>query len=99
MVSISLDEKGYCTGFMDSTDLLEGYIKLPNRLKPSIGQKFDIEKMQWIEDYAEWKNGFKIPTIPQEPNQPSNAEVAQMISDLQADLIILQSDLSNAGVI
>lgn len=25
---------------------------------------------------------------PVEPNQPSNAEVAQMISDLQADLII-----------
>ena len=31
----------------------------------------------------------EVPVEP-EPNQPSNAEVAQMISDLQADLIIAE---------
>jgi hypothetical protein len=88
MFSIELDEKGYCTGFMGSNDLLDGYIKLPKGLSPKIGQKFDTETMQWIEEYAEWKDNMEIPIIPQKPKQPTNAEVAQMISDLQADLII-----------
>ena len=36
-----------------------------------------------------YENGIWVDVpVPSEPNQPSNAEVAQMISDLQADLII-----------
>jgi hypothetical protein len=51
------------------------------------------EKPQYKEGYQLKHNGseFYYEEIPQqtlEPNQPTNAEVAQMISDLQADLII-----------
>ena len=89
MILIDLDEQGYCTGFLQSTELLAGYVKLPENLDPSIGQRFDMDKMQWVEnDFAEWKDENPFPSIVSEPHQPTNAEVAQMISDLQADLII-----------
>ena len=89
MVLIDLDEQGYCTGFSQATELLAGYVKLPENLKPSIGQRFDMDKMQWVEnDFAEWKDESLFPSMFSEPNQPTNAEIAQMISDLQADLII-----------
>lgn len=45
---------------------------------------YDEEQDIDVLEHWEWQD---VPVAP-EPNQPSNAEVAQMISDLQADLII-----------
>jgi len=37
---------------------------------------------------GEWSEEKYKPVAPIEPYQPTNAEIAQMLSDLQADLII-----------
>lgn len=87
MFYISLDENNYCIGFTaGNKNNLDNPIEIDFSLYPkTTGQKFDPENMQWLEEYAPW---YKEPIPTPEPYQPTNAEVAQMISDLQVDLII-----------
>lgn len=63
-------------------DFLPDTLLIELNKKPEIKEGY-ILKYNGKEFYYE-----EIPTISQEPHQPTNAEVAQMISDLQADLII-----------
>lgn len=53
-------------------------------IDPETGEEKDEIIKSVIPAYYEWQDVPK----PVQPKQPTNAEVAQMISDLQADLII-----------
>lgn len=67
-------------------DSLNNPIEVDASLYPkTTGQKFDPVSMQWLDEYAPW---YEEPKPTPKPYTPTNAEVAQMISDLQADLII-----------
>lgn len=61
------------------------YIEIPNNHGLKIGDIWDAENGKWI--ITELPD-TPIPVIVVEPNQPTNSEIAQMISDLQADLLI-----------
>lgn len=52
---IKLNESGFCTEFTISVYPLEdGWIELTDDLYPSnTGQKFDVEKMKWLDEFDE----------------------------------------------
>ena len=86
-----LDENNICTCVSTHktdleatiTNLGQRWVKVEETeevVDPETGAIFTVV----VRSHWEWQNVEK----PNTPNQPTNAEVAQMISDLQADLII-----------
>lgn len=76
---ITLDINKIVTGVKDVGD---NYIMKDNDIVSDIGEMGQIQQAD---------GSFITPTptpIPPQPNEPTNAEIAQMISDLQADLLI-----------
>jgi hypothetical protein len=62
------------------------YIQVPENHNLKVGDIWHPDTQEWeIVDLPEPET---IPETAPQPYQPTNAEVAQMISDLQADLMI-----------
>ena len=62
------------------------YITIPEEHNLKVGDIWHPDTQEW--EIVELPEPEIIPEPEPQPYQPTNAEVAQMISDLQADLII-----------
>lgn len=52
---IHLDKDGYCDGFTVLQDLEENWVEIDPLIFPqTIGQRFDVANMRWLDEYADW---------------------------------------------
>ena len=81
---IHLDKNNFCDGFTAMQELENGWIEIDQQLMPqTAGQKFDMENMRWLDQYADWY----VPPQKPEPVQTPQEKILSLLEHQQ------QSDL------
>lgn len=92
MYQIQLNDNGYCIGFVLLPYLDEGFIEVPQNLYPTdisySGRKFDVENMQWLDEYADWYTA---------PPKPALSEAEQR--ELDRDELLLDNVINDQQII
>ena len=89
---LQLDEKGFCIGYVIAETKQDDCIEIDKKLYPMdssyFGRKFDVENMQWLDEYADW---YKAPP------KPALSEAEQR--ELDRDEMLLDNLISNQQII
>lgn len=86
---IKLDNENFCTAYSVFKAAPVGWIEIPATLYPlTAGQKFDMENMQWLDEYADW---YMAPT------KPELSEAEQR--ELDRDELLLDNVINDQQII